>query len=292
MSNPNPLVPQGSLLEQQARSKSTFQMAAFIVALHVVVLGGFLFIGCKKEENKAQAPALDSLASPAPIHDTNVVADATALAVSSNSVPVVPGIAPVTNPGAPAVAPSPVAEPPIAPPAAGTTDVKATTSTGGTEHVVQKGEIAAVLAKKNGVSLKQLQEANPGKDLAKLKVGDKLTIPGATAQTTSVASSTAPVSTHESGANTYTVKGGDNLAKIAKKQGTSVKAIREANGLTSNDIKVGQKLKIPHKAGAASKPVPEPAAVDPAASAPVVSPVPVPAGPTVTPGNPVTPTPR
>ena len=34
MSTPNPLVPQGSLLEQQAKSKSTFQVAAFIVACH------------------------------------------------------------------------------------------------------------------------------------------------------------------------------------------------------------------------------------------------------------------
>lgn len=41
------------------------------------------------------------------------------------------------------------------------------------------------------------------------------------------------------------VKKGDMLAKIAKANGTTVKAIKEANGLTSDNLKVGQVLKVP-----------------------------------------------
>jgi len=45
----------------------------------------------------------------------------------------------------------------------------------------------------------------------------------------------------------YTVKRGDSLSEIAKKFGTTVKAIKRANHLKSSKIYVGQKLKIPVK---------------------------------------------
>lgn len=43
----------------------------------------------------------------------------------------------------------------------------------------------------------------------------------------------------------YVVVSGDSLQKIAKRHHTSVKAIKEANGLSSDRIRVGQKLKLP-----------------------------------------------
>lgn len=46
---------------------------------------------------------------------------------------------------------------------------------------------------------------------------------------------------------TYTVKSGDTLGKIANKHHTTVAAIKKANGLRSDMIKPGQKLKIPKK---------------------------------------------
>lgn len=43
----------------------------------------------------------------------------------------------------------------------------------------------------------------------------------------------------------YTVKGGDTLSELARDFGTTVQAIKDANGLTSSHIWVGQRLWIP-----------------------------------------------
>jgi LysM repeat protein len=80
------------------------------------------------------------------------------------------------------------------------------------------------------------------------------------------------------GGETYLVKSGDSLTKIAKAHGTTVKAIKAENNLNTDHIKVGQKLKIPAKVeAAAAAPAPAPAPV-----APAPAPAPVPAS---TPGQ-------
>lgn len=67
-----------------------------------------------------------------------------------------------------------------------------------------------------------------------LQIGQVLKIPG-------IEVTTPNTNTNE----TYTVKAGDNLYSIANKYGVTVDAIKNANGLTSNLINVGQILIIP-----------------------------------------------
>jgi LysM repeat protein len=57
----------------------------------------------------------------------------------------------------------------------------------------------------------------------------------------------APVASGSSstGGAVYLVKSGDSLTRIAKTHGTTVKALRAANRLTSDHIVVGEKLNIP-----------------------------------------------
>ena len=57
----------------------------------------------------------------------------------------------------------------------------------------------------------------------------------------------------------YTVRRGDNLSQIARRHGSSVEALRRANELDGNLIKVGQTLIVPQGNAAlasASKPAP------------------------------------
>ena len=145
----------------------------------------------------------------------------------------------------------------------------------GTEYVVVHGDTLAKIAKKNGVSLSALKAANPGVEPTKLKIGQKLAIPaGGTAPAASGAS-VAPDT--GMGGETYTVKSGDSLTKIAKAHGTTVKAIKAENNLNTDHIKVGQKLKIPAKAEAAA-PAPAPVAPAPAPVTATPPPAPAPAG--------------
>jgi LysM repeat protein len=53
------------------------------------------------------------------------------------------------------------------------------------------------------------------------------------------------ITTSTSGSKTYRVKPGDSLEKIAKASQTTISAIKELNGLSSDRIIVGQKLKLP-----------------------------------------------
>jgi LysM repeat protein len=112
---------------------------------------------------------------------------------------------------------------------------------------------------------------------AKLKVGQKLTIPaGGSAPAAAGASAAPDLST--GGSETYVVKSGDTLTKIAKAHGTTVKAIEAASGLSTTQIKVGQKLKIPAKAEAAAPVAPAPAPMTPPSPAPAPAPAGTPAG--------------
>jgi LysM repeat protein len=233
MNNPNPFVPKGSLLEQQSKRRSHLRLAVLCVSVvGTAGLIAMLIQGCKREQNTETENQ--------PPVDTNAVV------MDTNAPPMV-----ASNPP---MAPPIVVQPPVAP--------------SGTEYVVVHGDTLGKIAKKNGVTLSALKAANPGVEPTKLKVGQKLTIPaGGTAPAANGASAAPDTGM---GGETYTVKSGDSLTKIAKAHGTTVKAIESENNLSTTKIKVGQKLKIPAKAEAAAPAAPAP--VPPPATAPASTP--------------------
>ena len=273
MNNPNPFLPQATLAEKQNQRRSRLKLAvSCVLAVSVLGLVAMLIQGCKRSDATADNPNPDN--NP-PAGDTNTAPTAPDTNVVTTPVPPMPnaGGSPAVNsqpgqPGQPAGGVPPVQTPvqppvtqpnqlpPIPGPAAGAD--QGAPAAGGSEYTVVKGDSLAKIAKKTGVTRKALEAANPGVVPTKLKIGQKLTIPAggtvaAPAAPGVVAPGTAaPAETAEAGAfETYTVKSGDTLHKIAKAHGTTVKAIQAANNLTTTAIKVGKKLKLPVKGGAA-----------------------------------------
>jgi LysM repeat protein len=114
------------------------------------------------------------------------------------------------------------------------------------QYVVVKGDSFYKIAKANKVSVKALAGANSGVDIAKLKVGQVLHLPSG-AEVATASASTLPSSasaTAGPSAGSYVVKRGDTLDRIARAHGTTVRAIKAANGLTSDRIVVGRSLKM------------------------------------------------
>ena len=68
---------------------------------------------------------------------------------------------------------------------------------------------------------------------------------------------------------THRVRRGDTLGHIARRYGTSVNGLRKANGLRSNNLRVGRTLTIPLKGPCTKCPVPPPFVVPPRRLPPV-----------------------
>lgn len=105
-----------------------------------------------------------------------------------------------------------------------------------TTHVVVKGDTLGGIARRYGVSTTAIKQANAmtGDTVV---LGRKLTIPGATGP-----AATAPPAT---AGKTHTVAKGDTLGRIAARYGTTADAIKRANGMKSDTVVLGTKLRIP-----------------------------------------------
>lgn len=227
-------------------------VAGVIAGLHVVAISGFLMIqGCGTKQPMVEPPP----------------------------TPVMPPRADVQTP--PPVMPRPTFQPPV-----GVEQAPATLEGAGVQtHTVASGESLSRIANRYGVSVREIQQLNNITDPNKIRIGQKLKLPAYAAEG-AAAPAAAPAPKKEAkpaakpvaGEGEYVVKAGDSLSAIAVRHGTTVRALKDVNGLTSDSIRVGQKLKLP--AGAAKKPTAERAsapAPKPSAPAPAPAPEPTPA---------------
>ena len=211
------------------------------------------------------------------------------------------------------VAPAPAAIPPAAPavapgqrsPAGGE---KGWTATGGTSITLREGETLYNLSKRYGVPVKAIMQANGIVDASSVQAGSRVVIPtyvysraapvsapdndprtvGASAargpvaepaRATEAAPVIAPASPAQGSgsAGAVTVQSGDTLTRIAARHGVSVSALRSANGLASDNIRIGQKLVLPGAAVVAAPPAAPAVLTDPVVTAGPVAPAAKPA---------------
>lgn len=124
-------------------------------------------------------------------------------------------------------------------------------------YKVKSGDYLGKIAGKYRVSVAQIKKWNNLKS-NDIRVGQRLTIyrggvvPSSSSSSSSSSAKTTTSSSSTGSGNkiTYTVKSGDVLGRIAEKHGVTLANLKSWNGLTSNNIQIGQKLVIYTKGSA------------------------------------------
>lgn len=203
-----------------------------VVAVHLAVfLVIFAVPGCRttgKSPASSSSSAESSSAAVSPV-ETSPLATATegALPVVAYAAPASVRFSP-TRPG--------TAEAVAAAPASTVTNAKPATT-----YLVTRGDSLWSIAKKHGITVAELSKANNLRSNAALQIGQKLTIPAATAVSHAAASAggadqTGPV---------HVVKSGETLGQIARMHGTTVNTLKRMNKLSSDMVRPGKVLLLP-----------------------------------------------
>lgn len=164
-----------------------------------------------------------------------------------------------------------------------------TPASAGGSYTIKSGDTLAKISRKTGASVQTLTRLNGIKDPTKLRIGQKLKLPGAPAPAIAKSS---PAPEAKSSADTYVVRNGDTFYSIARKHNVATESLVAANpGIKPAELRTGQLIRIHGKAPvsspapastksepsgivrntpapAVSEPAPQPAAHTPPAPAP------------------------
>lgn len=117
----------------------------------------------------------------------------------------------------------------------------------GSRYTIQRGDSLGAIAKRFGTSIDNLRAANGIKGNT-IRAGQTLTIPGSDRIATAAFVPPALVSPSPTASapakQTYTVKDGDTLWRIARELNVSSRALAKWNGLSSDNLRAGQKLTL------------------------------------------------
>jgi LysM repeat protein len=136
-------------------------------------------------------------------------------------------------------------------------------------YTVKRGDSLWSISRRYDTSVAELYAANGLSENSVLRVGQQIQIPveGSTAAVRTVSPDTYQPTSFDQGSTSYEVQRGDSLSVIAQRFDTTVRALKAANGKTSDLIRVGETLIVPVADDAPA----------PSASAPPPSPAPAPA---------------
>ena len=221
-----------------------FRMVMLIVLVHVVFFGGLLMQGCKRENRSEDDPELSEIESQLPAEDfSQYYRDG-----EQGLIEPVPEV----DPGAELKEDGTVPEEPSVPEVVDSEsseseqtlpDTPLEVGLKTTPYTVQKGDTLWSIARKYAVKMDALRGANPDIDPSRLMPGQTVEIPEAVAGV----ADTEVIQSQPYDGETYTVKKGDTLWGIARRNDTTVDTIMTLNGLQTGSIRPGDKLRLPKR---------------------------------------------
>lgn len=111
-------------------------------------------------------------------------------------------------------------------------------------YKVKKGDTFIEIAQKHGMRVRDLQRFNPGVSSNRLSIGQVLSVGGKVKSAKYPSSNTGKSIKNVLQIAKYTVRDGDTLWSIAKRFGTTVDTIKNANNLNTESIRPGKVLAI------------------------------------------------
>ncbi len=139
-----------------------------------------------------------------------------------------------------------------------------------TTYIVQKGDYLAKISKKFNIRIDTIKALNKLKS-DKIRLGQKLMLPGkldvgVQEEYRPQKPAPKPFKPYEGPTFEYVVKSGDTLGAIAYGHGINIRQLKALNNLKKDNLKIGQKLKVPVVDEKSAEPV-----VEPKADAPVIA---------------------
>ena len=142
-----------------------------------------------------------------------------------------------------------------------------------TPYIVQRGDTLSGISKRYNIKQQAIRDVNPKLKDDKLLLGTTIKLPGkvnvgeqtkpamaapAKKGGEKTTGKSAPATTYTGETTVYTVQQGDTLGKIAYSHGINIRQLKSLNGLTGNNIRAGQKLKVPAAGATPAAPAPAP----------------------------------
>ncbi len=110
---------------------------------------------------------------------------------------------------------------------------------------VRQGDTLEKIARRNGTTVKRICQLNGISQNKVLHPGDRLKVSGSAKNSGNSSQASTSKNSQSSSATTYTVRRGDTLYSIAKRNGTTVNRLCQLNGISQKSkLRVGQKLKV------------------------------------------------
>jgi serine-type D-Ala-D-Ala carboxypeptidase/endopeptidase (penicillin-binding protein 4) len=161
-----------------------------------------------------------------------------------------PSAEPADSAAAASAEPAPPATTTPAPTPSTTRPAAAPATSGAAEHEIRAGDTLDGIARSYGVTVQQLQAANPGLNPRRLIPGRTIALPGGTQTSTAASRSESAAAAPQQAAaapRAHTIRAGDTMDAIAKRYGTTVAALQAANpGLNPRRLIPGRTLKLPN----------------------------------------------